>query len=107
MNLSGKVGKVYWSLRLWTLVLPACSYGMITTILSFADLLHWHHLQSWVAVVIPLWAISAGLCLLSSVVLSLIILFRRDWFGLIGLLAAALATAGAMWVINGLSTGEI
>jgi hypothetical protein len=107
MNINGKATKVSWALRLSTLLLAACSFAMIGMMFPFADLLYRHHLQSWDAVVLTLWAIIAGICLLLSVVLSLVSLFRRDWFGIIGLLAAALAAAGVILVIKGLSTGEI
>jgi len=79
---------------------------MLWMLLDLADFIHQHQ-QLSLGIILPMWVIVAGICLLLSLIFSIISLVRRDWFGIVCLLVVILAALSVVVLIKGLSKGEI
>ena len=92
------------SLRIGTLVTAVCGWGIFGSLFLFASHPSWRVLTT---IGVPVFFLTAGVCLLSSLVMSVVSLFRRDWFGIVGLLLLLLPGVPAFLFLLAGSKGEM
>lgn len=94
-------------MRMSIVVLAVCGSVMFGMTLRIADMLYRHQKILPQGIILPIWVTVAGFCLIKSLVLSVISLRRRDWFGVVSLLVLLLVASALVVLVLGLSKGEM
>ena len=92
-------------LRVAMLGSVACGWGVFVSLFFFAS--HPSGRAFLQTLGVPVFFLVAGVCLLSSLVLSVVSLFRRDWFGVVGLLLLFLPGVPVILFLLSGSKGEM
>ena len=87
------------------LVSAACGWGIFGSLFLFAS--HPSGRDLLKAIGVPLFFLTSGICLLVSLILSVVGLLRRDWFGVVGLLLILLPGVLAVMFLLAGSKGEM